>query len=282
MVEYEDRRARFPQVVFAAHLEIQIDQGAGGVCEQGNREIGRLAPRTRERVDWQARRKDRHQADGGGHGANELSRRGTAAAGEADGRPVPVAGQGAQLIARVERDGMADALQEQPIVGAVGVEKALAQFGAEGVGEGLRGIHLALAKTGGSRDMAGEASVLHFEARTQDRVDAQIGGGRFDLVRRGRGDDGQRMTFGPMRFDQRPGFGVDPACDLLPEQRFAQRHVGLLLDASKELGRDGHHGGETQLAQAEMGQRRGKFYKIARGQVAAPQLFANKWDGGIA
>ena len=110
VVEDEDRRARFPQVLFAAHFKVQIDQGAGGVREQGNREIGRLAPRTRERVDRQARRKGRHQADGGGHGANKLSRRGPATAGEARDGPVSVAGQGAQLLARVERHGVADAL----------------------------------------------------------------------------------------------------------------------------------------------------------------------------
>ena len=90
------------------------------------------------------------------------------------------------------------------------------------------------------------------------------------------------MASGPVRFNQRPRFGVDPARELLLKQRFTQRGVGLLLDAAQKLGGDGHHGRETQPAQAEMGQRRGQFHKIARGQIAAAQLFANQGDGGIA
>ena len=122
-----------------------------------------------------------------------------------------------------------------------------------GCRQGLRRIHLALSKTGGADDTAGEFAIFHFQVGAQHVVYAQVGSGRFHLVGCGGRDNGHRVAFGQMRVHQRPRFRVDKARYLLGVELLAHLVIGLFLNTAHELGVNCHHAGETQVAQAKIG-----------------------------
>ena len=182
MIEDEYRRAVRPQVFLAGHLQVHADQCAGGVREQGKGKVLGLPPGPCQGEYRQPGHKRGHQAAGCGHGADVLADAGAAAAAEAGHRPAPLAGDLLQFAVRVECPRVADALQQQQVIGAVGVEKAPVKVGAGALRQVLGCVHLALAEAEGRYRFAREFSLAHFQVTAQHVLDAQVCGRRLHLV----------------------------------------------------------------------------------------------------
>src|SRR3546814_16510375 len=82
-------------------------------------------------------------------------------------------------------------------------------------GEVFRREYLALAEAQGPDDLARKHAILYLVRRAFDVSDAEVARGRFDLVDRRRRDDRDEVPIGPMRLEDRAGFGVDLASAML-------------------------------------------------------------------
>ena len=282
VIEDKNRRTVRPQVLLANHIQLHPDQCAGGVGKQREGEVLGVAPGTGEGENGQPRHEGGHQAAGGGHRSDILADAGAAAAAEAGDRPLALSGDPGQFGAGVECPGVPDPLQQQQVIGAVRVEKTAIQVGAAALREPLGRIDLALAEAQGLDRVAGEFALADFQVAAQDMFDAQVGRRRLDLVGRGGGNDGYRVSPGDMSRYQGARFGIDQACDLPGIELLAHVVVGALLDAAHELGVDGHQPGKAEVAKTETGHRRHYLCQLPRRQVAAPDLLPDEGGGGVA
>ena len=110
-------------------------------------------------------------------------------------------------------------------------------------------------------------------------INAQACSGVFYLIRRGGRYDGNSVPFGLVCFYECARFRVDEAGDLFGIQLSSHLVIGLFLNATHELGVDGHHAREPHIAEPKIGHGPHQFDKLAHGQIAAFELFADKGCG---
>src|SRR3546814_9417671 len=84
-------------------------------------------------------------------------------------------------------------------------------------------------------------AILYLVRRAFDVSDAEVARGRFDLVDRRRRDDRDAVPLGPMRLDDRAGFGVDLARDMLLVEFLAEGDEALLVEDRKSTRLNSSH-----------------------------------------
>jgi hypothetical protein len=109
--------------------------------------------------------------------------------------------------------------------------------------------------------------------------EAEVARHRLHLVRRGGGDDGDRVPLVHVCLHQSAGFRIHAAGYLLLVKFLAEGNVIGLPHAPHEAGRGRHEAREAQPAEAELGHGRQNLEKLLRRDVAAPDLFLQKDRG---
>jgi hypothetical protein len=114
----------------------------------------------------------------------------------------------------------------------VGVEKALIQIHAACFRKLFGGRNFALPPAGGPNHGTGELAVFYDEFRAQNGVDAEIGGGRFDLVSGCRRNYRDGVPLAQVGLHQSPRLGINLPREILLVHFVAELGVTLFRNTA--------------------------------------------------